>query len=39
MNIWFPAWNETSSKFDIKAENSSTLCKFHEGKKATADGI
>ena len=22
-----------SSKFDIKAENSSTLCKFHEGRK------
>ena len=24
---------EIASKWDIKAENSSTLCKFHEGKK------
>ena len=24
---------EISSKCDIKAENSSTLCKFHEGRK------
>ena len=33
MNIWFPARIETSSKCDIKAENSSTLCKFHAGRK------
>ena len=33
MNIWFPAWIDTSSKCDIKAENSSTLCKFHAGRK------
>ena len=24
---------EVSSKCDLKAENSSTLCKFHEGRK------
>ena len=31
---------EISSKCDIKAENSSTLCKFHDGEKgAEVDGI